>query len=335
MADRAFPVGLRAEWTARPNRADFRRALVRATKSAPTLCHNKDLARYANREAKWADWILSVVENKPRGAVRGFALVQLRPPSALEPPTTGKINNSKQTQNGKQTQKQKRRGRPPLPVGFRESSVPRLFLDVICAPGIGAAMLGQVKQKAATMGLGMIELHALPNVIGFYRSQGYVNAGPGSCVEHKDIGVAAARVAKARFATNERAVEDPAFAKFLTVLAHRGTAVDSTCRGVGQEARGCSYNGYIMNRCFQPSAAIRSVVTPRSSAKSSRARSSASTSKANSPHHKQHAALLTSHARTGLKPSSRSAAGARPNLYPALVSHRSTLLPESQPVFFY
>jgi hypothetical protein len=152
-------------------------------------------------------------------------------------------------------------------VEFRGTDAPRLFLDVICAKGVGSAMLGEVRRKAASLGLGIVELHALPNVIGFYRSHGFVNAPPGVCAEHADITAAAARVGKARFATNELAIADPAYARFLALLVQESTAADPHCRGVEQDDGSCSFDGYVMNRCFPITA--RASPTPSSAPRTS------------------------------------------------------------------
>jgi hypothetical protein len=217
---------LRWRWVQRGQDGAFERGLKRVRASARPLCEAEGLAEYVKRVARAADWLLLVDEptaaapDSERGrAVRGFALLKI--------------------------------------LGGDESGPTRVFLDVICAKGVGRAMLAEIRAHTVRLGLPMVELHALPNVIGFYRKQGYINAPPGSCTEDPEITRRAAEpmYANARFDRNDRAIRDKGYSRFLKLLVRHGTAANAKCKGIGQSGNpaarpGCSFDGYNMNLCL-------------------------------------------------------------------------------------
>jgi hypothetical protein len=147
-------------------------------------------------------------------------------------------------------------------------------------------MLLFVDQLTVRLGFGLVELHALPNVINYYRKQGYVNARPGDCQENPKITAAASDVGQLKFETIPAALKNKTYTAFLQTLIDDGTAVNPACRGTGRAKTGCSYDGYLMTRCLPttltraPSNAAASTATTTTRAPSTGSAATAATAAA-------------------------------------------------------
>lgn len=120
-----------------------------------------------------------------------------------------------------------------------------LYVDVICAKGVGKKILQRVYENAQHMGKRFITLSALPHVIHFYRKEGFIHS-ENACVEHDNIKRVARESAHMRFKTNNQAITNESFRKLLLILIKHGLVSDKSCR----EINVCKDNGFLMTKCL-------------------------------------------------------------------------------------
>jgi hypothetical protein len=231
-----IPNAVKFLWAARTNPGEFA-LLEKSVLERKPICNNPGLADYITKSAlPTSDWIVVAVDSSKPVAerVRGFAILAKRP-------VEQKVEKKAST---------KKKAVGPI---FRTAPELHMFLDVICAtPGYGTPILRFVDQLTRTLGFKLIELHALPNVINYYRKQGYLNSKPGECQENSTITMAADTVAQAKFATVNEALDDEKYNAFLQTLVDDGTAAREypACKGTGRTKAGCGYDGFLMTRCL-------------------------------------------------------------------------------------
>lgn len=157
-------------------------------------------------------------------------------------------------------------------VSSRDDHLPDgLRVRIICARQGGKVLLQHVEHYAREIGLGHVELEAVPNVINFYRSCGYRHVS--SCAEQEDASVAASAEQQRtkRFKRDEDIVKDRSYVAFMRKLVDNGMSV--TCkaqkhnkitdkhffnpppsRKINQNSETCDEDGFRMMHCFHKSA---------------------------------------------------------------------------------
>jgi hypothetical protein len=122
------------------------------------------------------------------------------------------------------------------------------YIDLICAKNVGKRLIDEVKSLAARDKKKYIKLSALSNVVMYYRKQGFKNAEK-DCNELMQIPEFARQFEGVRFATNEEAINNPDYARFLSFLVNSQLVHDKGCKGISMEGQGCGVNGYSMIYC--------------------------------------------------------------------------------------
>ena len=121
-----------------------------------------------------------------------------------------------------------------------------VFIDLICARGYGSKLIATIEREARKLDKRYVSLSALPHVINYYRRIGFVHATTGACKEHDDVQTEAEKVKNMRFADDDAAAKNRAFARFLRFLVRKGFNKDPTCKSIKK----CNIDGYLMRKCL-------------------------------------------------------------------------------------
>lgn len=121
-----------------------------------------------------------------------------------------------------------------------------LYIDIICASGVGKRILQEVYKIGKEMQKKYITLSALPRVINFYRKEGFIHSENG-CKEKKSIERIAKQVSHLRFADDKTAKSHDEFQNLLLSLISHRLVTDKRCRKIDS----CSSMGYSMTKCLQ------------------------------------------------------------------------------------
>lgn len=95
-----------------------------------------------------------------------------------------------------------------------------LFIDLLCARGVGKALLNHAVQYAKEHNIGFITLHAIPYVINYYRNFGFrINKNPRACSDDKRVAkLYGPKTEKKKFATIDESLQDKAFVSVIRKL---------------------------------------------------------------------------------------------------------------------
>ena len=120
-----------------------------------------------------------------------------------------------------------------------------LYVDIICASGVGKKILQEVYKTGREMKKKYITLSALPRVINFYRKEGFLHSENG-CKEKLLITRIAEQVSHLRFSNDTSAKTHGEFQKLLLELIGHRLVTDKRCRRIDS----CSSMGYTMTKCI-------------------------------------------------------------------------------------
>lgn len=120
-----------------------------------------------------------------------------------------------------------------------------LYVDIICASGVGKKILQEVYKAGKEMEKKYITLSALPRVINFYRKEGFLHSENG-CKEKQLITRIAEQVSHLRFSSDKNAILHEEFQQLLLSLISHKLVTDKRCRKITS----CSSMGYSMTKCI-------------------------------------------------------------------------------------
>ena len=126
-----------------------------------------------------------------------------------------------------------------------------LFLDVICAPGYGKAMIQQLQQYAREHRYHWIKLHALVPVIGFYRSLGFKITETG-CKEPSSVSALADTLKGQRFKSVVDAMHNPKMLELVKAMENEKLESVPGCLQKSSDIEGvtaCYRDGFPMTYC--------------------------------------------------------------------------------------
>jgi hypothetical protein len=120
-----------------------------------------------------------------------------------------------------------------------------LYVDVICARKAGKVLLSNAYKFAKDMGKKYIVLNALPHVVNFYKSEGFVHAEY-KCSANAEIQSSSDKVSHLRFKSPKQALQHKEFKILLQKLVKNKLVSDKACKGISE----CSLNGFVMTKCL-------------------------------------------------------------------------------------
>ena len=121
-------------------------------------------------------------------------------------------------------------------IQVRQNSV---YVDVICASGVGRDILQETFNYAKSKGKKYVTLSALSHVIGYYRKFGFIH-GFETCVENNNVN---------RYYKNPTSPASPInreYRRLLELLVQKRFVSNPGCKTVNN----CSLDGFIMTMCL-------------------------------------------------------------------------------------
>ena len=127
-----------------------------------------------------------------------------------------------------------------------------IFIDVICASGVGKVLLSKVEKIARQRKKKYIVLNALPHVINFYKKLGFVH-GEKVCQSPNNVREMEKPISSFKFKHVRDAMAHYRFVKFIKFLISKElTAIEDVnkkkkCNGL----YACANEGFVMTKCIK------------------------------------------------------------------------------------
>jgi N-acetylglutamate synthase-like GNAT family acetyltransferase len=124
-------------------------------------------------------------------------------------------------------------------IAFLQVRQNSVYIDVICASGVGSMLLEETFNYAKSKGKQYVTLSALSHVIGYYRKFGFVH-GHETCVENKNVN------SYYKNPTSPVSPLNKEYRRLLQLLVQKRFVSNPGCKTVDD----CSLDGFIMTRCL-------------------------------------------------------------------------------------